>query len=104
MAPQANKSRVETLSRAEVLVAVCAELTKIGPLSNRQIRPNSDLTSELNIDSLDAILIILALNSRFGVDLPNMAVDEFRTPERITEQIIALTEANARLALYAQEA
>jgi len=38
------------------------------------------------------------------VDLPNMAVDEFRTPERITEHIIALKEANARLALYAQEA
>jgi acyl carrier protein len=104
MTQQGNKSRVESLNRADVLVAVCAELAKIGPLSNRQIRPNSDLTSELNIDSLDAISIILALNSRFGVDLPNMAVDEFRTPERITEHIIALKEANARLALYAQEA
>lgn len=104
MAQQRNKPRVETLSRAEVLVAVCTELAKICPLSNRQIHPNSDLTSELNVDSLDAISIILALNSRFGVDLPNMAVDELRTPERITEQIVALTEANARLALYTQEA
>ena len=72
MSHQFNDSQtINPKSRADVVMAVCAELAKLGPLSQCQIRPDSDLASELNVDSLDAITLVLALNSRFGVDLPN---------------------------------
>jgi acyl carrier protein len=100
MSQQPDESNVENLSRAEVLQSVCAELAKLGPLAHRQIRPDSDLASELNIDSLDAITVVLALNSRFGVDLPNLSLDAFRTPERITDVIMTLTDANGCLSGY----
>lgn len=89
---QTNRPNVQSLNPVDVLSGVCAELAKLGPLSNLQIRPDSDLASELNIDSLDAITVVLALNSRFGVDLPNVTMDALRTPERIANEIVALLE------------
>jgi acyl carrier protein len=57
----------------------------------------------LNVDSLDAITLVLALNSRFGVDLPNTTLDALRTPERIADVVLALTEAKSRLSAITQE-
>ena len=94
---------VNPKSRADVVTAVCAELAKLGPLSNCQIRPDSDLASELNVDSLDAITLVLALNSRFGIDLPNTTLDALRTPERIADVVLSLTEAKSRLSAMTQE-
>jgi|HubBroStandDraft_6_1064221.scaffolds.fasta_scaffold767914_2 acyl carrier protein len=97
MSQRSNEPHAETLSRTEVLTCVCTELARLDPLALRQVRPDSDLASELSIDSLDAVTIVLALNSRFEVDLPNMTLDTLRTPEQITDAIIALTEAKERL-------
>lgn len=103
MPQQANQPQIEILNRADVLNCVCAELAKLGPLSHQKIRPDSDLASELSIDSLDAITFVLAINSRFGVDLPNMTLETFRTPERITDVIMTLTEAQGRLSALTQQ-
>jgi acyl carrier protein len=92
---------LDSLRREDVLVFVCAELTKLIPLSQHQVRPDSDLASELSIDSLDAMTLVLALNSRYGVDLPEQ-VEVLRTPEKITDTILALTEAKGRLSAFTQ--
>src|SRR5436305_1011040 len=104
MSHQFNDSQtINPKSRADVVMAVCAELAKLGPLSQCQIRPDSDLASELNVDSLDAITLVLALNSRFGVDLLNTAWHVISTPERIADVVLALTEAKSRLSAIKQE-
>jgi acyl carrier protein len=88
-----NQLELEGLSRADVLMHVCSELAKVGPLSHREIHPDSDFVSELNIDSLDAITVVLALNSRFGVDLPNITPETFRTPQQMADAIINSIQA-----------
>jgi acyl carrier protein len=92
---------VETLRKEDVLAFVCAELTKLVPLSQNQVRSDSDLATELNIDSLDAMTLVLALNRRYGVDLPE-EVEVLRTPEKVTDTILALTEAKSRLSAFTQ--
>jgi|SRR6185437_1787833 len=101
MSSPVKDTSVESLRREDVLAFVCAELTKLVPLSQHQVRPDSDMAAELNIDSLDAMTLVLALNSRYGVDLPE-EVEVLRTPEKITDTILALTEAKGRLSAFTQ--
>lgn len=88
-----NQLELEGLSRADVLKHVCAEIAKVSPHSHREIHPDSDFVSELNVDSLDAITVVLALNSRFGVDLPNITPETFRTPQQIADAIMNSIQA-----------
>jgi acyl carrier protein len=94
MRHQTNNNNTLDTHKADVIAGVFAELARLTPCSRREIFPDSDVASEL--DSLDAIGLVLALNGRFGIDLPEDSLSALRTPESIAALILQLTEGQAR--------
>jgi acyl transferase domain-containing protein/NADPH:quinone reductase-like Zn-dependent oxidoreductase/acyl carrier protein/NADP-dependent 3-hydroxy acid dehydrogenase YdfG len=65
------------------------QLGEVLRVSADRIDPQRPL-SEMGLDSLMGLELILALESRFGVRLPTMALSEYPTVTRLAERLMAL--------------
>ncbi|MBE6672849.1 MAG: acyl carrier protein [Ruminococcaceae bacterium] len=73
----------------EEIIAILASQLQIDP---SKIAPDTGIVDELGADSLDVVEIIMALESRFGISVPDEEIEEFRTPADIQEHILAKTQ------------
>ena len=73
----------------EEIVAILAEQLQIDPA---KIAPDTGIVDALGADSLDVVEIIMALESRFGIMVPDEEIEEFRTPTDIQNHILAKTQ------------
>ncbi|MCU1761467.1 phosphopantetheine-binding protein [Pseudomonas sp. 14P_8.1_Bac3] len=48
-------------------------------LERRKIQPGSRLVEDLSADSITVVEMVMALNDRFGIELPAAGVESFRT-------------------------
>ncbi len=70
--------RDETTAR---VIAVIAKSQRIGP---ETITPESTFV-DLNIDSLDGLQLVFALEEEFGVDIPDDAAKEFKSVGEVVQ-------------------
>lgn len=52
-----------------------------------KIQPNTDLQKELNLDSMDAIDLLLAVNETFSIQLPEQLLEKIHTVRDLVEMI-----------------
>ena len=69
----------------EEIIAILAEQLQIDPA---KIDPDTGIVDELGADSLDVVEIIMALESKFEISVPDEEIELFRTPADIQKHII----------------
>lgn len=48
---------------------------------------SSSFTSDLGLDSLDVVEVIMAVEEEFGIEIPDEAADSFKTPQEVIEYV-----------------
>jgi acyl carrier protein len=74
----------------EVETAVREIVTRITKVSPERIELDTDLKAELNVDSLQGLQIVAALENQFGVRLPDEELDNYTTVRLITDTVTRL--------------
>ena len=69
----------------EQIIAILAEQLQIDPA---KIDPDTGIVDELGADSLDVVEIIMALESKFEISVPDEEIELFRTPDEIQKRIL----------------
>ena len=59
----------------------------IAKVPAERLTPDTDLRVELNVDSLQGLQIVAALEKRFGVTVPDEELDNYTTVRAITETV-----------------
>ena len=57
------------------------------PATSPNFGANSSFTSDLGLDSLDVVEVIMAVEEEFGMEIPDEAADEFKTPQEVIDYI-----------------
>jgi acyl carrier protein len=81
----------------DVTVRVMTVIAKSQRIGLETITPESTFV-ELNIDSLDGLQLVFALEEEFGVDIPDDAAKEFRSVGEVArglEMVLAKKAAGA---------
>jgi acyl carrier protein len=77
---------------SEKVISIVAETRRL-PLETVTLDSSFE---ELNIDSLDAVEIVFALEEEFGVNIPNEALSEIRTVRDVVARLeVSLSEETA---------
>jgi acyl carrier protein len=66
------------------VVSIVARLTKV---PESRLTPDTDLRAELNVDSLQGLQIIAALEKHFGVTLADDELDSYTSVGSIAETV-----------------
>lgn len=77
-------------THTEILQAVCDELNKMNP-NGITLTESTDITTDLNIDSVAVMDLLFALEERYDVSIPLNELGEVRTIGQLTavvEQLV----------------
>jgi long-chain acyl-CoA synthetase len=75
--------------------ALLQELARLSGIAATDIRPESDLYSDLGLDSLEAIELLLFLETQFGVAIPDAQADAIRTVGDLQREVVVLSKLPA---------
>ena len=78
--------------QASISERVIEVFQKTQHLEEGKVKPESTF-AELNIDSLDGLQIVFALEEEFGISIPDDAAKQFRTVQQAIDAVTALLEA-----------
>lgn len=53
--------------------------------TNPAFKSSSTFTSDLGLDSLDVVEVVMAVEEEFGIEIPDEAADNFKTPQEVIE-------------------
>ena len=70
------------------VIAIVSQITKT---PEESLRMDTDLRVELNVDSLQGLQIVAAVESRYGVTVPDDQIDIYTSPSTIAEAIRRLS-------------
>ena len=70
----------------QVFREVCAILQRSTP-EDVTLRPDTELTADLNIDSVAAMDLIMQIEDQFGIDIPINLVADLRTVQDLVEVV-----------------
>jgi acyl carrier protein len=76
---------IETLTTTEREVAAIVGAITKSPLE--MIQPDTDLRTQLNVDSLQGLQIVAAIERRFGVTVPDEEIDLYSNVRAIAETV-----------------
>lgn len=65
---------------------LCAILEKYAP-AGTQLTPATELSGDLNIDSVAAMDLIMEIEDKFGIDIPMNLVSDLRTLQDLTDVV-----------------
>jgi len=66
------------------IVPIIAEQLKIKP---EEIKPDSKFIDDLGADSLDAVEIVMGIEERFNVEIPDEEIDKIKTVKDIVDYL-----------------
>lgn len=72
------------MSVYEQIIALIAQTLKREP---SEIVPDADLIETLGADSLDIVEILIAIEDRFGIYIPDSTVIEMHTPAELVSYV-----------------
>lgn len=76
------------MSHEEILEKVCGILNEEFEIENEELQPQAHLFEDLELDSLDAVDLIVALEKLFGFRAQEEKAKELRTIEDIVHFIL----------------
>lgn len=62
-------------------------------IDEKDISLDSNLTNDLNADSLDAVEIIMAVEDEYSIEIPDEKIEDFATLQDLVEFIEFLVQA-----------
>uniref|UniRef100_A0A060TC32 Acyl carrier protein n=1 Tax=Blastobotrys adeninivorans TaxID=409370 RepID=A0A060TC32_BLAAD len=83
------------LERAEVekrILEVFKAFDKVGDSS--KLTPTANFVTDLGLDSLDIVEVIVAVEEEFGIEIPDKESDEIKSIDNAIEYIMAQSEAH----------
>lgn len=82
-------STVDHLSKEQVEERVFNVLKAFDKVAttNPTFNPSSSFTTDLGLDSLDVVEVIMAVEEEFGIEIPDEAADSFKTPQEVIEYV-----------------
>jgi acyl carrier protein len=83
------------MTREEILLRLREALVELFELDPRAIVPQANLMTDLDLDSIDAIDLILKLKEITGKKIQPDAFRHVRTVQDIVDAVYALTEPQA---------
>jgi acyl carrier protein len=63
----------------EIKGLVLRELAKIAPEASTEIDPDTDLREQIDLDSMDILNLMIAVNAATGVDIPEADYPQLAT-------------------------
>jgi acyl carrier protein len=68
----------------EAVIQVISHIAKVSP---SRILPQTDLRLDLNVDSLQGLQIVAAIEKRFEIEIPDEELDHYTTVDEIVSTI-----------------
>lgn len=79
------------MTNEEIQTVVVEELRRVAPeIDPARLDPDEKVRDALDIDSFDALRVIIALNDRLGVEIPEKDYGELNTLNEITNYLSGL--------------
>ena len=87
---------------SDIAREVIAQISAVLGAPPERITRDASLARDLNADSLDSVALVLAIEDRFSIDLPDEEVEQIDTVQQLVEYV-ELAVAMARPAARIQE-
>ena len=72
---------------SDIAREVTAQIAAILGEEPERIAPGALLAQDLGADSLDSVALVLAIEDRFEIDIPDEDIDELRTVQQLIEYV-----------------
>ena len=84
---------------SDIAREVTAQIAAVLGEQVERIRADALLVQDLGADSLDAVALVLAIEDRFAIDMPDEEVEQLRTVQQLIEYVelaVAMASPPAR--------
>jgi acyl carrier protein len=75
------------MTEHEILAGFAASITKFAGTPASQVTPAADLTDDLNIDSLVLVEIIVSVQDKFGIEIPDEDLRDLKTVQDVVSYV-----------------
>jgi acyl carrier protein len=72
---------------SDIAREVTAQIAAVLGAAPEQVKPDARLIQDLGADSLDSIALVLAMEDRFAIDMPDEDMEQLRTVRELTEYV-----------------
>ncbi|HKS57761.1 MAG TPA: acyl carrier protein [Steroidobacteraceae bacterium] len=72
---------------SDIARAVTAQIAAVLGEQPERITPDMNLAQDLGADSLDSVSLVLAIEDRFDIDMPDEDVEQLRTVQQLIEYV-----------------
>lgn len=66
---------------------ICSIISEQLGISEDEITQDSSFVEDLGADSLDMVEVVMAIEEEFGVELPDVAVEEMETVKQLIDYV-----------------
>lgn len=74
-------------SMSDIASEITAQIAVILRVDPQHIVPDARLVHDLGADSLDSVALVMTLEDRFAIDMPDEDVEELRTVRQLIEYV-----------------
>ncbi|AOW04079.1 acyl carrier protein-like protein [Yarrowia lipolytica] len=86
--------RFYSVARPDAEKRIAAVLESFDKISNpAAITPTASFAKDLNLDSLDTVEVVVAIEEEFGIEIPDKEADEIKSVNQAVEYILAQPDA-----------
>ncbi|KAH8916239.1 acyl carrier protein [Atractiella rhizophila] len=82
------------LSKGDIETRVLDVLKSFEKVDPQKISTTSSFTSDLGLDSLDAVEVVMAIEEEFSIEIPDEEADKITTVGEAIEYVAKVPEAN----------
>jgi acyl carrier protein len=86
-ASSAATTFTQTHSMSDIAREVIAQIAAVVGAPAERITRDAALGRDLGADSLDSVMLVLALEDRFAIDLPDEDVEQLRTVQQLIDYV-----------------
>src|SRR5262245_25214928 len=72
---------------SDIASEITAQIAVILRVDPRHIVPDARLVRDLGADSLDSVALVMTIEDRFAIDMPDEDVEELRTVRQLIEYV-----------------
>jgi acyl carrier protein len=72
---------------SDIAREVTAQIAAVLGEDPQRIRPDALLVQDLGVESLDSVVMVLALEDRFGIDMPDEDSEQLHTVQQVIDYV-----------------
>lgn len=82
-----NYSAAHTLAENEIVERVLTVVKNFDKVDAKKVTPTSTFTTDLGLDSLDAVEVVMAFEEEFSIEIPDADADNIKSTKDAIEYI-----------------